>query len=302
MTGFDDNEAAWDEEYRLLCKAWRISSPVGFSREAFTALVNEDSERGCYCSDEELLSVVCRLCPSTASHTTGNNAASTAVTETAALNQGTGCANTAGANSETGFWEVDSVPTLELQVPSNGGTELHCGMKRGFQEDGRREPVLSGTIGIVDCSDEAEVSKSSCLDPCVDTGMSSSRVQTPNQAAMMIPAQETGFRRGKFRKQPRPPRPCVLESLFDALDLNGDGLLSKSELKTFAELSGFSGSDADWNDEYQLLCKEWRCSPCDGVSKAIFTLVNDTSDVGCFCDDRTIWDIHQAVGGRLEAG
>lgn len=54
MSGFDGEAAEWDEEFRLLCEQWGRQPDEGIDRDLFLRLVDDESDRGCYCSTEEL--------------------------------------------------------------------------------------------------------------------------------------------------------------------------------------------------------------------------------------------------------
>jgi len=83
-------------------------------------------------------------------------------------------------------------------------------------------------------------------------------------------------------------RAKLIVGLFEYLDRDGDGLLSSSEMRTFAAASGFTGTDADWKMEFDSLCSSYaiQYGTSDCVSLAFLAhMVNDLSDDGCYCSD-----------------
>lgn len=56
-SGFDGNELEWAEEYEVLCSDNHIDVEVGVDVELLAKLVDDESDRGCYCTDDELRSV-----------------------------------------------------------------------------------------------------------------------------------------------------------------------------------------------------------------------------------------------------
>jgi len=86
------------------------------------------------------------------------------------------------------------------------------------------------------------------------------------------------------------PRSELILAVFRACDVNDDGLVRCSEMRRFAEQTGFRGDDADWDDAYTLLCRARGVDVTEGISFEVFAdLVNDKSgDTGCFCSDRDL--------------
>ncbi|CAE8678105.1 unnamed protein product [Polarella glacialis] len=58
-TGFDGSDADWAEEFQSLCSEPGSSQGVGV--EHFARLVDDESDDGCYCSDEELRDLLAKL-------------------------------------------------------------------------------------------------------------------------------------------------------------------------------------------------------------------------------------------------
>merc|ERR1719247_1593559 len=49
----------------------------------------------------------------------------------------------------------------------------------------------------------------------------------------------------------------LVRALFLALDFDGDGALNEAEMRFFAGQTGFEGTDAEWSDEYRMLCSSY---------------------------------------------
>ena len=63
-------------------------------------------------------------------------------------------------------------------------------------------------------------------------------------------------------------------------------------MRPFAEQTGFSGSDQEWQQEFDVLCRE-RGSTHGIRLDAFVTLVNDSSDDGCYCSDSELRNLLQ---------
>merc|ERR1711939_573337 len=59
--GFDGKDAEWDEEFECMCEEWECEQEKGFSEAIFTQWVNDDTDKGCFCSDKELLTISVKL-------------------------------------------------------------------------------------------------------------------------------------------------------------------------------------------------------------------------------------------------
>ena len=72
----------------------------------------------------------------------------------------------------------------------------------------------------------------------------------------------------------------------------GKGYLTAGDMRPFAEQTGFSGSDQEWQQEFDVLCRE-RGSTHGIRLDAFATLVNDSSDEGCYCSDDELRNLLQ---------
>lgn len=81
-------------------------------------------------------------------------------------------------------------------------------------------------------------------------------------------------------------RQNLISALFGVCDVDGDCFLSMDEMRMFANLTGFDGSDQEWRNEFTSLCSEHSANGCLGIDVALFEkLVNDESECGCYCTD-----------------
>ncbi|CAE7453057.1 PAB2 [Symbiodinium natans] len=84
-------------------------------------------------------------------------------------------------------------------------------------------------------------------------------------------------------------RKALKNSLFEAIDKDGDGFLKEGEMMKLAKLVGFEGDADEWKQEYAILCKEVKASEEQGVPKAVvLKLLDDKSDTGCYCTDEEL--------------
>ncbi|CAK0870628.1 unnamed protein product, partial [Prorocentrum cordatum] len=79
------------------------------------------------------------------------------------------------------------------------------------------------------------------------------------------------------------------QALFGRLDANGDGLLLSPELWPYAVKTGFDGSEAEWAEEYAMLCRDMGRHVAEGLSALdFFKMLDDDSAEGCYCDDEEL--------------
>eukprot|EP00930_Biecheleria_cincta_P068753 TRINITY_DN5655_c0_g1_i1.p1 TRINITY_DN5655_c0_g1~~TRINITY_DN5655_c0_g1_i1.p1 ORF type:complete len:1890 (-),score=285.46 TRINITY_DN5655_c0_g1_i1:712-5883(-) len=96
-------------------------------------------------------------------------------------------------------------------------------------------------------------------------------------------------------------RARLIEAIFLVLDLDRNGFLAEHEVWCMADKMGFSGSRAEWAEEYQQLCTDNRVDGRLGFDLIGFKkLLNDTSDSGCYCSDEALCDALQVLGHRSE--
>jgi len=68
-------------------------------------------------------------------------------------------------------------------------------------------------------------------------------------------------------------------------------------MQRFARQKGFDGTQAEWIDEYDLLCREVNVDPAKGIDVLVLErLANDAGSCGCHCNDGEL----RAMRARLE--
>ena len=82
--------------------------------------------------------------------------------------------------------------------------------------------------------------------------------------------------------------------MFNALDRTGKGFLTAADMRPFAEQTGFTGTDREWQLEFEALCHESRSSQGLGLD-AFAKLVNDDSEDGCYCTDSELQALLQGL-------
>eukprot|EP00411_Alexandrium_monilatum_P109656 CAMPEP_0175689468 /NCGR_PEP_ID=MMETSP0097-20121207/29399_1 /TAXON_ID=311494 /ORGANISM="Alexandrium monilatum, Strain CCMP3105" /LENGTH=655 /DNA_ID=CAMNT_0016996491 /DNA_START=20 /DNA_END=1987 /DNA_ORIENTATION=+ len=56
--GFDGTEEEWDQEYRKLCADFGAQPSIGMPQAALLQLLDDESDTGCFCTDEELMEIL----------------------------------------------------------------------------------------------------------------------------------------------------------------------------------------------------------------------------------------------------
>ena len=99
------------------------------------------------------------------------------------------------------------------------------------------------------------------------------------------------------------PRRRLIQDVFSTLDKSRKGYLTAVDMRPFAEHTGFNGSNQEWQQEFAALCRE--SGSAQGIAlDAFVTLVNDSSDDGCYCSDselRNLLQQQQAVPSKAPA-
>ena len=294
-TGFDGTDREWRTEFEALLK--ECGSTGGVTKANFEKLVNDKSDAGCYCSDAELRSVLLKLSnperdqPSAIHQPSPVKTTTKATSTRAALTSKVFIALNLSGNAylsademrpfakETGFDGTDQQWRREFEL-----LKQECKAGPGISlEDFQRLANDQSDDGCY-CSD-SELQ-------ALLTKLESQRTTTNSKAPPTVqhsapsPAVPNGF--GK--------RDDLLQRVFKALNLSGNGHLASEEMRPFAEATGFDGNDHDWKQEFELLKRECKASG-PGISLEDFKrLANDQSEDGCYCSDSDL----QALLARLE--
>jgi len=134
---------------------------------------------------------------------------------------------------------------------------------------------------------EAQMSRAS-----KDKGEGPSSTEVWLDRGMEISSQSTDAQAGSKWRASR-HRVKLIRAIFHACNLAKNGRLTAAEMCKFASYTGFDGSDADWKTEYTMLCEDRGCKPDEGLEcKDFVELVNDDSDIGCYCTTTELQSIH----------
>eukprot|EP00929_Paragymnodinium_shiwhaense_P014974 TRINITY_DN122989_c0_g1_i1.p1 TRINITY_DN122989_c0_g1~~TRINITY_DN122989_c0_g1_i1.p1 ORF type:complete len:617 (+),score=102.74 TRINITY_DN122989_c0_g1_i1:94-1944(+) len=97
---------------------------------------------------------------------------------------------------------------------------------------------------------------------------------TDNAVGGSSEGQLTGMKRAELKIQ-----------VFQHFDVDRDGFLKCSELRQFADFSGFDGDDMDWSEEYAMICEDFGCDPSVGLERVAFSSLIDDEEGGYLSDD-----------------
>ncbi|CAE8620090.1 unnamed protein product, partial [Polarella glacialis] len=303
-TGFDGSDADWAEEFQSLCS--EPGSAQGVGVEHFARLVDDESDNGCYCTDEELRDLMAKLRPAPVAP----------VPAAPAAQRGNGSSTAAPSHAK----ESDSRSEVVREVFKRLDTN-----RAGFLSAQHMLPFANHTGFDGSDADWAEEFQSLCSEPgssqgvgaehfarlvddesddgcyCTDEELRDLLAKLPEQAAPVAPVApvpaEPAAQRGNGSLTAAPSfakdsdsRSEVVREVFKRLDTNRAGFLSAQDMLPFANHTGFDGSDADWAEEFQSLCSEPGSS--QGVCVEHFArLVDDESDDGCYCTDEELRDL-----------
>jgi len=87
----------------------------------------------------------------------------------------------------------------------------------------------------------------------------------------------------------------LIMALFEVLDDSGNHLLGFSEMKLYAQLTGFNGSDDDWATEYFDLCDENGWNRNVGAHAGQFSMLIDDPDNRCYASNEVLIQMLQAL-------
>lgn len=99
---------------------------------------------------------------------------------------------------------------------------------------------------------------------------------------------------------PQNYRRALIMALFEGLDDSGSHLLGFSEMRTYAELTGFSGDDDDWMTEYTHLCEENSWNRNIGAHAGQFSTMIEDPNNRCYASNealnRMLTDLRRVTG------
>ena len=312
-TGFDGSDQDWQTEFGLLAK--ECNSPQGIPLREFERMANDKSDDGCYCSDDELRSLLAKISvPKPAVPTAAPPAASPPSSQPRPgvqvdpnnLPNNRSWAQERSELIGSVFRALDRTGKGVLSSEEMLQFATHTGFD-GSDQDWQREFDMltrecNSPLGIplreferlandksddgCYCSDDelrsllakASVPKQAALKPAAlkPAALMNSLPSSQPRPALHMPSQQSGIQPGS--------RAELIRSVFRALDRAGKGVLSSEEMLQFATHTGFDGSDQDWQREFDMLTRE--CNSPLGIPLREFErLANDKSDEGCYCSD-----------------
>mmetsp|Transcript_148200 Transcript_148200/g.475975 ORF Transcript_148200/g.475975 Transcript_148200/m.475975 type:complete len:1751 (-) Transcript_148200:103-5355(-) len=109
----------------------------------------------------------------------------------------------------------------------------------------------------------------------------------------MLPMEyHRGTRKALGAQRRQLSREELVNRVFDILDGDCDGNLSRAELKRYAGWSGFGGTEEQWVLEFSRICAETKASESVGVDRLLFAkLINDRTEAGLFIDNDGLRDM-----------
>eukprot|EP00933_Yihiella_yeosuensis_P007764 TRINITY_DN11292_c0_g1_i1.p1 TRINITY_DN11292_c0_g1~~TRINITY_DN11292_c0_g1_i1.p1 ORF type:complete len:798 (+),score=210.56 TRINITY_DN11292_c0_g1_i1:139-2394(+) len=311
-TGFDGSAEDWAAEFETICS--EAGSSRGVPLAHFIKLVNDESDDGAYCTDDELHDLSSKLSQAQAPFDSANTVETPPWLEPPAMPPpppppGLDSPMGAAANG-FGFGSAGSSDRVELLrtafslLDKDGNGRLSCTEMYVFA-------MYTGFEGTVDAwSEEYQLL---CRDKDIDSRLGVDflsfcrmaddevdYIQDGELTSMVSQIQpqdvETSMTAGgsssssdptaEKKKKQGSPRANLIKGVFQALDADGDGYLSEKEMKAFATRIGFDGGDADWSSEFSTLCAEVGTSVIPGLELSLFAkLVDDPSDKGCMASD-----------------
>ncbi|CAK9015761.1 unnamed protein product [Durusdinium trenchii] len=308
QTGFEGTDAEWRQEFDLLRK--ECGSGPGISLFHFQRLANDSSDDGCYCSDEELRRLLQSLQGGSTSASMppeprnwapaakGNADERVQLIEQVFNTLNRSCTGYLNASemrpfaNRTGFDGTDAewrqeFELLQKECGSDTGISLHHfhRLANDSSDDGCycSDQDLRGLLQSMSEGNSAPV-RPPVTPPephrPADYGtLNGEAAATTNQAMGIVDE-----------------RVELIKQVFIALNRSRTGFLNASEMRPFANRTGFDGTDAEWREEFDLLQKE--CGSNTGISLHHFQrLANDSSDDGCYCSDQDLRGLLQSMSG-----
>ncbi|CAL1153427.1 unnamed protein product [Cladocopium goreaui] len=293
-TGFGGTDQEWQAEFAILKQECKVSA---IALKDFHRLVNDQSQAGCYCSDGELQA----LLESLPSAEPSGLDLGPAITKA----QAQVLAPPSGPSRPSGPSARESLIFSAFRALNRSGSgHLSAAEMRPFaeitgflgsDEDWRKEFELlrqecqSRHIDFTEFQRLVnDSSENGCYRNDDDLRLVVEKQNVPNGSGPVLMPGNQAPNGHQGNDQPGGDRAALIKSVFDALNTSGSSYLSAPEMRPLAELTGFTGTDQEWREEFDLLRQE-----CDGSKPGIaFTdferLVNDASDDGCYCEDANL--------------
>eukprot|EP00747_Dinoflagellata_sp_TGD_P116370 gnl/TRDRNA2_/TRDRNA2_172360_c2_seq1.p1 gnl/TRDRNA2_/TRDRNA2_172360_c2~~gnl/TRDRNA2_/TRDRNA2_172360_c2_seq1.p1 ORF type:complete len:676 (-),score=163.69 gnl/TRDRNA2_/TRDRNA2_172360_c2_seq1:215-2191(-) len=316
-TGFDGSAEDWEQEFVMLCSDQGVDPIAGIDFEAFARLVDDESDSGCFCSDEELVAMLEKL-QTVSTHQKGAAMPEPQLREEEELPPPAAVVDTIPAPPAVPSQGEGARPSVAESADMSSAlprTELIRAVFRACDADGdgwlneHELRLFAGHNGF-DGDDEEWASEYSALcaerggDPTkgVNAEMLARLVDDESddgchctdeelRAMLRVLFQDVKEREAKVAEAVAEELPSqrskLMKAVFHALDVDGDQRLNMQEMLRFACFCGFDGGDEVWAEEYDSLFAENPGeTPEGGISFDFFVrLVDDESDGGSYCTD-----------------
>jgi len=312
LTGFDGGEDDWAVEYTMLCSSYSGAQSV-ISLALFEKLVDDETDDGCYCSDEELQGMATKLKSTQPPPPAKKPPAPAREPPARSPPQPKAAGPSPVVAADPGkMTRVDLIGVVFRSCDTNSDGFLnaqemcpfarHIGFEGSDEEWGKEFATL--------CTENGSTAQLG-----IDVGLFIKLVEDSSDSGCYCTSKELrAMVKSKFAadvadtKRTNAPvvAPARIEkaiALFTALDTTGTGSLDMTEMGRFATAMGFTGDAEAWNEEYVLLFDGSNISPADGVSVQLFIkLVDDESDAGCFCTDDELTTLHERFQKQQPVG
>jgi Ca2+-binding EF-hand superfamily protein len=229
--GFEFNDEDWAKEFATLCKDGGCDPDKGVTLVLFSKIINDKSEAGCFCSDDELRDLLKKVSnvPKAPMAPMIPKAKATLPDPRKRLISSVFSACDTDSDNKlnqkefkrfaafTGFDGPEEQWAMEYNSLCN---EVKADPGEGVGVEAFTQLVNDKSDAGVYCSD-----------------VELNRILRKIQAAK---AAQT--------------RPDLINRCFLVLDANRDGFLNREEMRKFAELGGFKGTALEWQKEFRMLC------------------------------------------------
>jgi len=346
FTGFDGSAEDWAAEYKTLCSQF-ANSGTGIDLALFKQLVEDDSDEGCYCTDDELRDIANHL-----QRTREVPRHNEVTSQESRPEDQHPSPNLVGASSSAptepterkrlirAVFEVLDVQGAGYLSSAEMRRFAHLSGFDGDDEEWASEYSLLCSHGgtsrsvidlsffealVEDESDEGCYLTDGELREAVITLQSKQQIVEAQQMAPE-PANDEGRenkadegeqeKEAEQEEETKPPEVQIepgqkpvsalshlelIRAVFKACDADGDGRLDISEMLQFARFTGFDGSEMDWQEEYQMLCSQYKGNRSSIDSDFFQQLVEDDSDDGCYCTDEELREMLSQLQPEPEA-
>jgi len=306
LTGFEGDEAEWDQEYTKLCKEQAVDLFAGVDLEAFSKIVNDQSdEGGCYCTDEELETMLKSMekpLPETAAKIMTMRALPKKGVIIAPPKKGSIIMPPKGF---AGKMPTQIMPQTVKAKP-RGPPPL---------DPGARKELCKQVFAALDKDKDEVLNAREMMNFAVFTGFDGTEEVWNAAYKSLIEGHKGDVKKGidvelfcVLMDDKNEETGCfcadgelksvlnkilaaavrddLVMKIFNGLDSDSDGKLNRQEMRKFAEFGGFEGSEAVWAEEFDGIVQDAaNKGPKDGVDLAFFKVIVNGESFGSFPDE-----------------